>query len=179
MIQQRRPWQPTPVFLPGVSHGQRSLVGYSPQGCTESDTAKATYMHAYIPCYCDDYLEFRILAHSSVTLHLHWRPGGDGKNRPFYLMPLCLLSVHKTRQHLSLQQKVRTFPEVNPCIRESNILNLTSPLSCTKVGSWWPRPSRSCSSDASQAVLCVLWFVHCSSCILFFKSQKKPAPLKP
>ena len=33
----RRKWQPTPVFLPGESHGQRSLVGYSPWGCTESD----------------------------------------------------------------------------------------------------------------------------------------------
>ena len=29
----RRQWQPTPVFLPGKLHGQRSLVGYSPQGC--------------------------------------------------------------------------------------------------------------------------------------------------
>ena len=28
----RREWQPTPVFLPGESHGQRSLVGYSPWG---------------------------------------------------------------------------------------------------------------------------------------------------
>ena len=28
----RRKWQPTPVFLPGKSHGQRSLVGYSPWG---------------------------------------------------------------------------------------------------------------------------------------------------
>ena len=28
---------PFPVFLPGESHGQRSLVGYSPQGCKESD----------------------------------------------------------------------------------------------------------------------------------------------
>ena len=27
----RRAWQPTPVFLPGESHGQRSLAGYSPQ----------------------------------------------------------------------------------------------------------------------------------------------------
>ena len=27
--------QPTPVLLPGESHGQRSLVGYSPQGCKE------------------------------------------------------------------------------------------------------------------------------------------------
>ena len=33
-----RKWQPTPVFLLGKSHGQRSLEGYSPQGCKESDT---------------------------------------------------------------------------------------------------------------------------------------------
>ena len=30
-------WQPTPVVLPGESHGQRSLVGYRPWGCKESD----------------------------------------------------------------------------------------------------------------------------------------------
>ena len=29
----RRAWQPTPVFLPGESHGQRGLEGYSPGGC--------------------------------------------------------------------------------------------------------------------------------------------------
>ena len=34
----RRKWQPTPGFLPGESHGQRSLVGYSPGGHQESDT---------------------------------------------------------------------------------------------------------------------------------------------
>ena len=33
----RRKWQPTPVFLPGESHGGRSLVGYSPWGHKESD----------------------------------------------------------------------------------------------------------------------------------------------
>ena len=32
-IHWRRKWHPTPVFLPGKSHGQRSLVGYSPWGC--------------------------------------------------------------------------------------------------------------------------------------------------
>ena len=36
----RRKWQPTPGFLPGESHGQRSLVGYSPWGCKESDTTE-------------------------------------------------------------------------------------------------------------------------------------------
>ena len=38
----RRKWQPTLVFLPGESHGQRSLVGYSPWGCKESDMTEAT-----------------------------------------------------------------------------------------------------------------------------------------
>ena len=33
----RRTWQPTAVFLPGESHGQRSLVGYSPWGHKESN----------------------------------------------------------------------------------------------------------------------------------------------
>ena len=33
-------WQPTPVFLSGKSHRQRSLVGYSPWGCKESDTTE-------------------------------------------------------------------------------------------------------------------------------------------
>ena len=36
----RREWQPTPVFLPGKFHGQRSLVGYSPWSHKELDTTK-------------------------------------------------------------------------------------------------------------------------------------------
>ena len=39
---QRRKWQPTPVFLPGESHGQRTLAGYSPQGCKVSDRMEVT-----------------------------------------------------------------------------------------------------------------------------------------
>ena len=38
----RRKWQPTPVFLPGESHGQRCLAGYSSWGCKETDTTEAT-----------------------------------------------------------------------------------------------------------------------------------------
>ena len=38
----RRAWQPTPVFLPGESLGQRTLEGYSPWGCKESDTTEVT-----------------------------------------------------------------------------------------------------------------------------------------
>ena len=35
-------WQPILVFLPGESHGQRSLAGYNPQVLTESDTTEVT-----------------------------------------------------------------------------------------------------------------------------------------
>ena len=38
----KRAWQPTPVFLPEESHGQRSLVGYSPRGHKESDMTEVT-----------------------------------------------------------------------------------------------------------------------------------------
>ena len=38
----RRKWQSTPVFLPGESHGPRSLVGYSPWDRTESNTTEVT-----------------------------------------------------------------------------------------------------------------------------------------
>ena len=38
----RRKWQPTPVFLPGESQGQQSLVGCRLWGRTESDTTEAT-----------------------------------------------------------------------------------------------------------------------------------------
>ena len=37
-----RKWQPTPLFLPGESHGQRRLVGYGRQGHKESDMTEAT-----------------------------------------------------------------------------------------------------------------------------------------
>ena len=40
LIFRRRQWHPTPVLLPGESHGRRSLVGCSPWGCTESDTTE-------------------------------------------------------------------------------------------------------------------------------------------
>ena len=42
----RRKWQPTPVFSPGESHGQRGLAGYRPWGRNESEKTKGLGMHA-------------------------------------------------------------------------------------------------------------------------------------
>ena len=43
-----RKWQPTPVFLPGKSHGQRSLVGCSPWGCEESDRTERLILSTFL-----------------------------------------------------------------------------------------------------------------------------------
>ena len=42
----RTKWQPTPIFLPGKSHGQRSLAYYSPWGCTRLSDRTHTHTHA-------------------------------------------------------------------------------------------------------------------------------------
>ena len=67
----RRKWQPTPVFLPGKSHGQRSLVGYSPWGHKESDTTERLHFHFSL-----SELEKEMATHSNV---LAWRIPGTGE----------------------------------------------------------------------------------------------------
>ena len=47
---QRRQWQPTPVLLPGESHGRRSLVGCSPWGREESDMTERLHFHFSHSC---------------------------------------------------------------------------------------------------------------------------------
>ena len=49
-LQRRRQWHPTPVLLPGKSHGRRSLVGCSPWGREESDMTKRIHFHFSFSC---------------------------------------------------------------------------------------------------------------------------------
>ena len=48
--ERRRRWHPTPVLLPGKSHGRRSLVGCSPRGREESDTTERLPFHFSLSC---------------------------------------------------------------------------------------------------------------------------------
>ena len=61
----RRKWQPTPVLLPGKSHGRRSLVGYRPWGCKESDTTERLHFHFTWESY-GGYLSASAVTHSMV-----------------------------------------------------------------------------------------------------------------
>ena len=52
----RRKWQPTPVFLPGELHGQRSLAGYSPWGHKDSDmTERLCFFHLMLNHECSQH----------------------------------------------------------------------------------------------------------------------------
>ena len=43
-------WQPTPAFVPGKSHEQRSLAGYSPRGCKESGMTEQAHTNTFYSC---------------------------------------------------------------------------------------------------------------------------------
>ena len=70
-IKRRRQWHPTPVLLPGKSHGWRSLVGCSEWGREESDRTEGFPVHFHFHA-----LEKEMATHASV---LAWRILGTGK----------------------------------------------------------------------------------------------------
>ena len=69
IISDMQQWQPTPILLPGKSHGRRSLVGCSPWGREESDKTEQLYFHFHSS-------EKEMATHSSV---LAWGIPGTGE----------------------------------------------------------------------------------------------------
>ena len=83
LIYRRRQWHPTPVLLPGKSHGWRSLVGCSPWGRWGSDTTEQLHFHT---------LEKEMATHSRV---LAWRIPGTGEPGG------CPMGSHRVRHNWS------------------------------------------------------------------------------
>jgi len=54
-------WQPTPVFLPGEFHGQRSLLDYSPWGLKESEMTELGLLFYLFVCVCYAFTETTLL----------------------------------------------------------------------------------------------------------------------
>ena len=65
----RRKWQPTPVFLPGKPHRQRSRVGYSPWGCNELSTTEQLHNNPSltVPAPLDAVIPFYMQTHTCAS----------------------------------------------------------------------------------------------------------------
>ena len=65
----RRKWQPTPVFLPGESHGWRGLVGYSLWGCKYMNkTKQITHTHTHTHTHLNGLVVFPTFFNLSLNL---------------------------------------------------------------------------------------------------------------
>ena len=98
----RRKWLPTPVFLAGKSHGQRSLMGYNPWGCKKSDMTEHTIYIDYHYCHNNQFLTVNGGAGRATQqmLCVSWCPSwGSGPTHPIAWVdpPYHLGSVWRPR----------------------------------------------------------------------------------
>ena len=116
-------WHPTPVFLPGESQGQRSLAGYRPWGCKESDTTERLHTRAHTHMF-SEHLEntvrkislFSCGSHSSSSYSLlcspraprAWRESPSfwyGLGRPALLWRACMSAEEEAERHSVLSRQ--------------------------------------------------------------------------
>ena len=126
----RRKWLPTPVLLPGESHGQKSLVGYSPWGRKESDTTEqltlslvvlsiggvlSTLLLLPAPCFCS-----RLFRSGSwvflVFLYLLSRICPSCLCMPLFLAPYSFLAFCCLRRGMSRREHRSKGHEVSACL---------------------------------------------------------------
>ena len=79
-------WQPTPVFLPGESHGQRSPVGHSPWGLKESDMTDQL-IHTHHVIFTPEFRLKEVLLHGKFQLR--FRRIERGQSQRTALEPSC------------------------------------------------------------------------------------------
>ena len=126
-IHWRRAWQPTPVFLPGKSHGQRSLVGYSLLGHKESDTTEVIQHTNHVT---DSYVD--LVSNMSKRKKVEAVTHFDRHTQvllcyPHYLQDchsFCLFTLHSKCKHQLFQ-----FSSVAQLC-----LTLCNPMDCSTPG---------------------------------------------
>ena len=106
----RRKWQPTPVFLPGESHGRRNLVGCSPWGRTELDTTEVTKQQQ------------QQQQELSGWWILSWQ---DKKGCPMELWGHIIMPKRKHKGKLSLVAETTASNQAHICVLWTSIQNLS------------------------------------------------------
>ena len=93
-----RKWKPIPIFLPGKSHRQRSLVGYSPRDHKESDMTEHAYTEAlrrFMQTTCLNFFSIKIQVNSSVNNSLSLDlPCSNWTRKMFSLMKCLSIKLH-------------------------------------------------------------------------------------
>ena len=150
-------WSELPVFLPGESHGRRSLVDYSPQGRKKSDTTEQLHfpsldhwLNRPPPWWMSDRLASPLKCHWGAHRVLHFSSSSDTwRRRWWHPTPVLLLGKSHGWRSLvgcspwGLEESDMTrwlhFHFSLPCIAEGN----GSPLQCSCLenprdgGAWW------------------------------------------
>ena len=124
---QRRQWHPTPVLLPGKSHGRRSLVGSSPWGCEEFAAAAASSVPKYLRLFSERW--------SSVNIVEKFSPDWDPGLASFSSKSL-LESIHA-----SVSPTIKRYIQVTNLIGILWVLNKLTHVKCLKLGLVHGKPS--------------------------------------
>ena len=129
-ISWRRKWQPAPIFLPGESHGQRSLVGYSPWGRKKLDTIMHAPTQASQNCF------------SSVSYFLFFRER--------HTLPLAHTHTLTILLVVSVTVSLLCFPICTPSLSHT----LTHQFCCVLCRSASTRTKRNFTASGSSKMVC-------------------------
>ena len=124
----RRKWQPTPVFITGKSHGQRSLAGYSPGGCKESDMTGHTQTHLDRCYVCQLYV--------AIADHLKYSSRSQKFTKTYQKSIDVLLRQLRVWSPVSLPDSAWLFLlfSMNPRIQVGEAMTISDPPIFLKVG---------------------------------------------
>ena len=117
----KRKWQPTPLFLPGESQGQRGLVGCRLWGCTESDTTEVTQQQQHssgLISFRIDQFDLLIVQGTLKSLQHHSSKASVSWHSVFFMVQLShpYMTSGKTIAELC-QKAISEYKYV--CINES------------------------------------------------------------
>ena len=124
----RRKWQPTPVFLPGESHGQRSLAGYSSWGRKESDMTERLHFTSIVLIYIEN-LCFSLYCgsrHTSKSL-------SDNIRISVYTAQMYFKELNRIIKNVCVFQNVIVY---------QSCLTLCNPMGCSLPSSMFMELSR-------------------------------------
>ena len=131
LVRTRRQWHPTPLLLPGKSHGQRSLVGYSPWCCEESDATERLHFnsfHWWIQFYQFPFPIRSIQSFfSECFIHLILLLGG--RKEAIINVKICFLQYCQVMKVVTFHDKWAAQPTLNfISVAQSDLWLTTAPL---------------------------------------------------